>query len=133
MIERRWRDRYGRDWMLRAGAPWRMRAMLTTAWHSLTNPYYFEAMKPVEIGMSSHSHTSSRCYCPHGRLAGFRIRFFGFFLWLTRSHYYGPRPCLCNLVMWELFPEDHAEEIEDYGGIDGVRRLIEQRQKWGQS
>lgn len=68
---------------------------------------------PVEMYCRGSRH--GFCYCDQGRTTTFRFAFFGVGMWgwLTRDTC--PHPCHCDKIMWLCFPENHEDDIEDYG------------------
>lgn len=55
------------------------------------------------------------CYCPLGSVTEFWFGFLacGLHVWIDRDP--TPRPCSCDKIIWLSFPENHQEEIEEYG------------------
>jgi hypothetical protein len=57
----------------------------------------------------------STCYCPTGSITSLEVRLFGLGFWVELSRDWTPKPCSCDKVLWCMHPEDHADDIEDYG------------------
>lgn len=129
MKDLRWYDTTGewrRGWHLRFWWPsrfsrWWMKDCISWIWRNdLCKPIYF----------STRTMLGGTCYCTCGNTTDVFVRAFGFgfHLWLHRDR--GPRPCLCNLALFQAMPESYAEEIEDVGGTEGVGRLAERWERW---
>ncbi len=56
---------------------------------------------------------NSRCYCPTGNSATAHLCLFGYSITAFYSHFNGKTPCPCDIAIWEMFPEEHAEELEE--------------------
>lgn len=95
-------------------------------WHSFTERW---ASSMFALDLSSGP-GNGECYCSGAIETRLHVLFMGagFSLWIGRNR--NPRTCLCQLSLMEAMPDDYAEEIEEVGGIDRVRELIEQRIKW---
>lgn len=55
------------------------------------------------------------CYCPTGRTTRFCFTLLGSGFWGELSRDDTQRPCSCDKIMWLLFPDSHADEVEEYG------------------
>lgn len=58
---------------------------------------------------------NSRCYCPDGTQTEFHFGILGFGFWFEVSRDEPKYPCTCDKVLMLLYPDEHIEEIEDYG------------------
>jgi hypothetical protein len=129
MRDRMWSDTYGdwrRSWHLRVFAPYRLSRwwvndQISWLWNT-------HLSKPVDV--STRNWLGGSCYCSTGNTTHLYVRAFGFglMLWLHRDR--GPQPCLCHLSLYEGLPDDYAEEIDELGGADVVKRLIGRWQRW---
>lgn len=125
-----------RRWYLNRG-PWRYE-ISATFWRptidrwwfrSLWNWLYIDGSWPI-VRAELNTSGPGLCYCPTGSTTNFYFNVFGFGMrwWIHRDR--GPRPCLCSLHFAEAVPEYYEDEIRDYGGMDRVKELIEQRLAW---
>lgn len=80
--------------------------------------------------MRSMTGTNAVCYCPVGTITEFRFGFLGYGFWFEVRRGGPVRPCHCDKVIWLLYPDDHADEIEEYGlaklqaeypGVEAIR------------
>jgi hypothetical protein len=125
-------------WHNRCGS-WRRGWVLRIWWPHRLNRWWFSDLfgwvnntwrtKPFEMGILSRRGWGT-CYCPTGLGSEFWLiaAGFGLRLWCNRDR--GPRPCLCELSLLEGMPESYPDELDENGGIENVRRLIEHRQEW---
>ncbi len=70
---------------------------------------------PVKVDLHGLSGHQCGCYCPTGRTTTFRVELFGVGFWGQLSRNWTVRPCSCDKISWLCFPENYAEEIEEYG------------------
>jgi hypothetical protein len=70
---------------------------------------------PVSASLRTYHGHQHNCYCPHGNTTDFRAAFFGCSVWASLSRDCTKRPCSCDKITWLLLPENHADEIADYG------------------
>ncbi len=113
-----------RSWTLRLFARRINRWWFKDFVNRLSHNYGHVAEASIDTGIGGS------CYCGTGSTSTARVYVFGFgfMLWCHRDR--GPQPCVCRLAVMEVLPEQHVEEIEDLGGLGGVKRAIEDRQAW---
>lgn len=88
---------------------WVRDGMLWGRWHT-----------PVAVSIKTNPRSQAECYCPTGSLSILRVQAFDSWFAVELSRDWTPRPCYCDKVLMAWFPENHAEEIEEYG----VERLV---------
>ena len=84
------------DWIIR-GMPWRW-------WN-----------RPVEMELLHRPGLNHECYCRDACETEFRLCAFGIAISVCLSRAWTKRPCSCDKIVWLLCPDNHVEEIEEYG------------------
>ena len=102
LLIRRW-GRPGLLW-------WHLRAAFRRLWLDRPDGCAFG-----EFWLRTWHASSSVCYCPTGNTSLLRLEVLGFGmqLWLGRD--WTRRPCHCDQILWLLSPDNHWDEIEEYG------------------
>jgi hypothetical protein len=113
-------DRTGpwrRDWTLRLYG----QRLTRWWWRSVLNGWHWPSLSlGTWCGVG-------KCYCPTSTQSEVRVQALGFGFWLSCDRWRGPLPCLCDLSLWDLYPVDYADEVEEYGGIERVRAELARR------
>jgi hypothetical protein len=122
-----WYDTYGpwrRSWKLRLGFPNPRSRWFWRSWYDWLIDHDYG-----QFSFSMGRWESGTCYCRSGRRGHIHLIFFGFCLhfWCCRDR--GPLPCLCDLSLWDAFPDEYPDEVFEHGGSERVKRLIEAHQK----
>lgn len=70
---------------------------------------------PVWFWCHTRTGDQHECYCREGSRTLFGFELFGIRLSVELSRAWVKRPCHCDKIIWLYCPDNHADEIEEYG------------------
>lgn len=85
----------------------KMQKRLMVRWwnHRIRNPLYWFRRSAWEFWLKTSPGHNGYCYCPCGSTTDLRITVTGIGIWISLSRDTTKRPCVCDNVVAELYPE----------------------------